>query len=62
MRNNVTAAIIGAISAYLQEEEMAKTSAATTIIPRRDMTPWRLFGHQELLRSRVNWRTRIVRR
>jgi len=55
------AAIIGAISAYIQEEEKAK-AAALGATHRPEVNPWQLFGRQELMRTRTQWQVRKARR
>ena len=57
MEKNLIAAITGAVSTYIQQEEVTKAFAALTP-PHAQMSPWRLFGHQELMRTRTNWRTK----
>jgi len=61
MNKGTTAAIMGAVSAYIQQEEVVKAYAAATT-PQPQMSPWRLFGHQQLMRSRTNWRTKKASR
>jgi len=57
MKESVLVAIMGAVSTYIQQEEVTKAFAALTP-PHAQMSPWRLFGHQELMRTRTNWRTK----
>ncbi len=54
MNKILMAAITGAISAYVQQEEITRAYAAITT-PHAKTSPWRLFGHQELVRARANW-------
>jgi len=54
MNKALIVAITGAVSAHIQQEEIAKAYAAITV-PHAQMNPWRLFGHQELVRARTNW-------
>ena len=57
MEKNTTAAIMGAIIAYIQQEEAAKTFA-NIAVPVSGMNPWWHFGHQEMVRARTSWRVR----
>ena len=61
MNKRLAAAITGAVSAYVRQEEASKGFAALTP-PNAQMSPWRLFGHQELMRTRTNWRTKRANR
>lgn len=61
MNRELTAAIIGAVSAYIQQEELSK-AFARIIPPRSAVNPWRLFGQQEMMRVRTNWRVTRTRR
>lgn len=54
-----TAAIMGAVNAYIQQEEQAR-AAIPGVKPYPEISPWRLFGRQELMRARTRWRiTRV---
>ncbi|OGN94421.1 MAG: hypothetical protein A2Z75_03120 [Chloroflexi bacterium RBG_13_50_10] len=57
MNKAVTAAIAVAINAYMEQEEQARlaTSRAT---PHPEASSWRVFGRQELMRTRTNWQVR----
>ena len=51
------AAIIAAISAYMQEEELVRATAGLSV-SRTEKSHWWYFGQQELMRSRTNLRVR----
>ncbi|MBM4446533.1 MAG: hypothetical protein FJ023_04165 [Chloroflexi bacterium] len=61
MNKAVTAAIAGAINAYMEQEEQAK-AVPSRVTPYSETSPWRLFGRQELMRARTRWRVRRVNR
>jgi len=61
MNESTTAAIMAGVSAYIQQEELVKAHVAA-ITARPQMSPWRLFGRQQLIRSRTNWRTKKASR
>lgn len=48
-------AIVGAINAYIQQEEQAE-APPFKFIP--EINPWRLYGRQELMRVRTHWQVR----
>ena len=56
MKKDQLAAIMGAVSAYIQHEGVGKVNDSTII--HIEMSPWWLFGHQEMMRARSNWRLR----
>ena len=57
MKEGVVAAITTAISTYIQQEEQAKiVSSSVTVYP--EISTWRLFGRQELMRARIHWRVK----
>ena len=61
MDKNVLAAITAAINAYIQQEEQLKvTPSKAALYP--EISPWRLFGRQELVRARTNWQVRRTNR
>ena len=57
MKQDKIAAIIAAISAYMQQEELIKATA-DYYMSRTEKSPWWYFGQQELMRSRTNLRVR----
>ena len=61
MKGSKVAAIVGAINAYIQQEEQAKMiPSKATLYP--EISPWRLFGRQELMRTRTHWHVRRANR
>ena len=61
MKETVVAAIVGAINAYIQQEEQAKTIPSKVMLY-PEISPWRLFGRQELMRARTHWQVRRANR
>ena len=61
MNKSVVAAIAGAINAYMEQEGQAKAMPSIAT-PYPGTSPWRLFGRQELMRARTNWRIRRANR
>jgi len=61
MNKITTAAIMAGVSAYIQQEELVKAHVAAATA-RPQMSPWRLFGHQQLMRSRTKFRTKKASR
>jgi len=57
MKQDKMAAIMAAISAYMQEEELVKATAGLSV-SRTEKSPWWYFGQQELMRTRTNLRVR----
>ena len=58
MDDDVMAAVMTAIDAYVQEEAMEKEYVESNgEIPRSDLgvSPWRLFGRQRSVTIRTNW-------
>ena len=55
MKKELAAAIIGAVSAYMQQEEV-NNSFANLYVPSSEISSWRLFKQQELMRARTNFR------
>jgi hypothetical protein len=57
----ITAAIMAAVNAYMEEEETARAIMA---IPQRRPVPaislWHVSGREELMRMRQLWQRRIV--
>ncbi len=60
MEDQKKAAILGAISAYMQIEEVAASPAVKP--PPSTISPWKIFGRQELMRTRGFWRSKVVSR
>ena len=59
MKKELATAIIGAISAYIQQEEVTR-AFTNTPVPHADVNAWQLFNRQELVRARTNWRINRV--
>lgn len=57
MDKTVVAAIVGAVNAYLEQEAQAK-AVAPRVMLYPEISPWRLFGRQELMRARVRWQVK----
>ena len=55
MKKELAAAIIGAVSAYMQQEEV-NNAFANLYVPSSEISSWRLFKQQELMRARTNFR------
>jgi len=57
----ITAAIMAAVNAYMEEEETARAIMA---IPQRQPFPaislWHVSGREEMMRMRQLWQRRIV--
>jgi hypothetical protein len=60
-KRGVMAAITAAVSAYLEEEERARLSAAPEARPLAPISLWRVFGRREAMRPRAAWRRRMAR-
>jgi hypothetical protein len=58
MKETVAAAITAAITAYMQQEEQAGALVPVTAPPRPEMSNWRIYGLQELMRSRTRWQVK----
>jgi hypothetical protein len=57
MNKAVTAAIAGAINAYMEQEGQARALFAR-VMPYPEISSWRHFGRQELMRARTRWQVR----
>jgi hypothetical protein len=57
MKKATIAAIVGAINAYIEQEERAK-AVPSKVVPYPEISLWQLFGRQELMRARTRWRVR----
>ena len=53
------AAIMAAIAAYLEEEEMARLAVVPEPTPLAPISLWRIFGRREVMRSPASWRRRM---
>ena len=60
MKETQVAAIVGAVNAYLQQEEQARVALPSRTMLYPEASAWRLFGRQELMRARTNWRINRV--
>ena len=58
-KKRVTAAIMAAVGAYLQDEERARLAAAPEARPLPSISQWRAFGLWQTMRPRVAWRRRM---
>lgn len=58
MKETVVAAIMGAVNAYLQQEEQARVAMPSKAMLYPEASSWRVFGRQELMRARTNWRVK----
>jgi hypothetical protein len=60
-RGKITAAIMAAVNAYIEEEGMARETIA---VPQRRPVPaislWHVSGREEMMRMRQLWQRRIV--
>jgi len=61
MKETVAAAVTAAITAYMQQEEQAR-ALATMATPHPEMSNWRIFGLQELMRPRTRWQVKRASR
>jgi hypothetical protein len=61
MNKAVIAAITGAINAYIEQEGQAKAVPAR-VMPYPEISSWRIFGRQELMRARIRWQVRRNKR
>ncbi len=55
-----TIAAIAAVTAYVEQEQQAKAIIVSPK-PAFEVSPWRLFGRQELVRARTQWRQKMYR-
>jgi hypothetical protein len=58
MKETVAAAITVAITAYMRQEEQARALAPVAAPPHPEMSNWRIYGLQELMRSRTHWQVK----
>jgi hypothetical protein len=61
MKEAVVAAIVSAINAYIEQEEQARI-IPSKVTPYPEISPWRFFGRQELMRARTRWHVRRTNR
>jgi|GEM_PF-6484834 len=61
METNKLAAIVGAIVAYMQQEEQVSMTMPK-FGTQRERGPWRLFHLQQAMRGRFPWRVAKSRR
>jgi hypothetical protein len=59
-KRGVMAAIMAAVSAYLEEEETARLAAVPEARPLGRISLWRVFGRREAMRPRAAWRRRMA--
>jgi hypothetical protein len=59
-KKGLKAAIMAAITAYLEEEERARLAAVPEPKPLAPISLWRIFGRREVMRSPASWRRRMV--
>ena len=59
-KRGVMAAIMAAVTAYLEEEERARLAVAPEARPLAPISLWRVFGRREAMRPRPVWRRRMV--
>ena len=57
MKETVVAAITASIAAYMQQEEQTR-QLTSVVAPRSEMSNWRIFGLQELMRPRTRWQVK----
>ncbi|MGB8707673.1 MAG: hypothetical protein WCD72_06990 [Dehalococcoidia bacterium] len=61
MNKSVVAAIAVAINSYMEQEKPAR-ALLSRAMPPPEVSPWRLFGRQELIRARSRWQARRTNR
>jgi hypothetical protein len=59
-KKGLKAAIVTAITAYLEEEERARLAVLPEPRPLAPISLWRIFGRREVMRSPASWRRRMV--
>ncbi len=59
-KRGVMAAIMAAVSAYLEEEERARLAVVPEARPLAPISLWRVFGRREAMRPRAAWRRRMA--
>ena len=56
MKDNVKAAMVAAVNAYMQEEARV---AHPGVVPTLILSTWKVFGLQELMRKRASIQRRV---
>jgi hypothetical protein len=59
-KKGLKAAIMTAITAYLEEEERARLAVLAEPRPLTPISLWRIFGRREAMRSPASWRRRMA--
>jgi len=59
-KREIAAAIMAAVTAYLEEEERARLRMAPAARPVAPVSLWRVYGLWEAMRPRTAWRRRMV--
>ncbi|MGD0352040.1 MAG: hypothetical protein ABSB38_00835 [Dehalococcoidia bacterium] len=54
MNKAVIVAVAAAVNAYMEQEEPAK-AFLSRVMPLPEISAWRVFGRQELIRARSRW-------
>ena len=57
VKKELMVAIIGAVSAYIQQEEVIN-AYANLPAPCTEISSWRLLKQHELMRAKTNWRVK----
>ena len=57
-KRGVVAAVMAAVTAYLEEEERARLAAAPEPRPLAPISLWRVFGRRQAMRQPASWRRR----
>ena len=55
MKKELAAAILGAVNAYIQQEEI-NNAFANMYVPGAEMSSWRILKQQEHMRARTDFR------
>jgi hypothetical protein len=59
-RQQVVAAIVAGVSAYLEEEAKLREQTARPSRPASSLNLWALAGRQEMMRMRTLWQRRMA--
>jgi hypothetical protein len=57
-KGGVVAAMMAAVTAYLEEEERARLAATPEPRPLAPISLWRVFGRRQAMRQPATWRWR----